>query len=210
MGKRKQQRKALAAEEQRVCTRCDFRWYAPPPGRREPKPRWSDETWAVTGNATARVQRLSANYDRQQSALHAYAVCPNCNSRAVVTTKDKDFTPTGAVSRDHHDRIAEERAAPAGVASRREAEAKAAQTAQNQVVAAKAGTWLGTHWRALIAILFAIAPIGSVTSARDDSIYTHGVALNILLGVLVFGGCWAIAAIAARSEVRRRSKASEA
>jgi len=176
-------------------------------GPREPKPRWSDETWAITGNATARVQRLSANYDRQQNAIEKYAVCPNCGSRGVVTTKDKDFVPTGAVSRDHHNLVAETKGASRGESQR---EAEASQRAKSEETVPKFTAWLGVHWRAVVATFFFIAPIGSLTSSDSESIYTHSAAVNILVGVLVFGGFWAVAAIAALSEMRRRKMTKDA
>lgn len=82
-------------EDARVCQRCGFKWFAVR-ATKAPKPRWFDEAGTPWGSGTARVARLSNNYERSLADRDRWARCSNCGSIKVKTVSDRGFTPTAA------------------------------------------------------------------------------------------------------------------
>ncbi len=191
-------------EAGRRCQRCEFAWYATPPGTNPGKPRWFDEAGSFWTDGQARMARRTANYDRHLGAKDRWERCPNCGSRSVRTDKSRDFRPTGAISPT--DTTSPPPSQPAPMS------ALVAPTTQQATPAASPGPsiWqqLGKfharHWRIIWAVVFALAPFGSVGDRTDYGALWKNV-LSLIGTFLLF---WAIAAFFFFLHVRHQQKDS--
>jgi hypothetical protein len=188
-------------EAGRRCQRCQFAWYATPPGGNPGKPRWFDEAGSFWTDGQARMARRTANFDRHLQAKDAWEKCPNCGSRKVKTDNSRAFRPTGAVAppTSAYASPSMPPVAQFGVASPPTSYGSAptgGSTAQTSPHASGASMWqrLGKfhaqHWRLIWFVIFALAPFGSL---GDEEVYTRGTAANVATFIGILIGCWAVA-----------------
>lgn len=176
----------------RRCQRCQYGWYATPPGSGPAKPRWYDEAGSFWTDGQARMTRRISNHERHQQLVAAYEQCPNCGSRSVKTDKTPSFVPTGAITAAATaggPPVPTEGVNSGGLASGRD---DPAPPPKGPTAWQRIGRFHARHWRIIWATFFALAPLGSF---GEDSPYTHGTVGNALLFVVIFVGCWTIAGL---------------
>ena len=155
------------------------------PGRNPGKPRFFDEAGSFWTDGQARMARRTANYDRHLKAKDEWDRCPNCGSRTVKTDNSRDFRPTGSITSAAP---AAEQASQIPNPSAPQYSAPPAPT--GQTLWQKVIAFHGRHWRIIWAVIFAIAPFGSI---GDETTYTGGTAANILKFIGILIACWFVA-----------------
>lgn len=194
----------MAREAGRRCQRCDFAWFAMPPGGSPGKPRWFDEAGSFWTDGQARMSRRTANYDRHLSAKDRWEVCPNCGSRSVVTDKSRDFRPTGAVvpapaqPAPHAEPLVTPGAQPSP--------SRMPVTPSKPSIWQQLGKFHAKHWRIIWAVVFALAPLGSL---GEDGVDTGNTALTALAVGGIFVGFWVVAGVFALLHLRHRQSGNE-
>lgn len=178
-------------EAGRRCQRCDFAWYATPPGASPGKPRWFDEAGSFWTDGQARMARRTANYDRHLKVKDQWDQCPNCGSRSVKTDKSRGFRPTGTVAPTSVTQAPQVTVPPVAQPAQHLPQTTAPATPTGPSVWQRLGEFHGKHWRIIWTIVFVLAPFGSL---GDDGVHTGNTALTALAVVGIFVGCWAVAA----------------
>lgn len=193
-------------EAGRRCQRCDFAWYAMPPGGSPGKPRWFDETGSFWTDGQARMARRTANYDRHLTAKDRWEVCPNCGSRTVKTDKSRGFRPTGAISPTTTATAPPNQPAPMSAPVPQASPQTTPAAPPGPSVWQQLGKFHARHWRIIWAVVFAVAPFGSL---GDETTYTGGTAGNVLKFVGILVACWIVAGVFLTLHLRHRSRSSE-
>ena len=187
-------------EAGRRCQRCDFAWYATPPKGSPGKPRFFDEMGAVWTDGQARMARRTANYDRHLQAQSQWDQCPNCGSRSVKTDKSRAFRATGAIAPQAPRPQPDAGNSPA-VPQQRPAPRPEGESGSS--VWRRLGTLHGKHWRIIYAVVFGVAPFGSL---GDETTYTGGTGANVFKFIAILLACWAVAGFFLALHMRHRAQ----
>lgn len=181
-------------EAGRRCQRCEFAWYATPPGASPGKPRWFDESGSFWTDGQARMGRRTSNYERHLTAKDRWQQCPNCGSRSVKTDQSREFRPTGAI------------APPQASGPLPSSGARPPVTTPNgPTIWERIAKLHAEHWRIIWAVVFALAPFGSV---GDDGVRTGSAILTVLAIIAIFIGCWIVAGFFLHLHLEHRKRES--
>ena len=133
-------------------------------------------------------------------------MCPNCGSRSVKTDKSRDFRPSGAIAPSAVGQTPQPHQPPTTAPLASQSVPPTAQpvpaTPSGPSIWQQLGKFHARHWRIIWAVVFAVAPFGSL---GDETTYTGSTAANVLEFVGILVGCWVVAAVFLTLHLRHRA-----
>lgn len=151
---------------------------------------------AVWTDGQARMARRVGNYERAVTAQEQWKRCPNCGSQKVGSDKNKHFKPTGSIipMHAHPSEFIASRPGIAQAASVPPLGSSPSTARQSPPAGPSAWSQIGAfhakHWRIIWAVVFLVAPFGSI---GDAGTYSGPFWLDALKFTGILVGCWAAA-----------------